>query len=120
MKYKLNKYKKKHILINSYSKLKLLHKKSIINRKNKNSLSKNHIKLKKTKRAKELKSLNLISPFYIDNDIVFFYDLEKFEDFNVFTNDINKYKLSENELLFLRKIVNDIEKRKILNQKIHV
>lgn len=97
---------------NSYNKLRLFRKKRIISKRNKNFLSSKHIKYKKNKKAKALKSLNLISPFYINNNIVFFYDLEKFEDFSVFTNDINKYKLSENELLFLKKKVNDIENKK--------
>ena len=109
-----NKNKNKHNYKNknSYRKCKIFRKKRIISKRSKNSLSKKNIKIKKTKKVKARKSLNLISPFNIDKNIEFFYDLEKFEDFPVFTNDINKYKLSENELLFLHKLVNDIEKKK--------
>ena len=50
------------------------------------------------KRKKRFKTLQLISPFYISIESIFYYDLEEFTEFNKFTNDLNKYKLTKEEL----------------------
>ena len=63
---------------------------------------------KKNKRKKKFKSLKLISPFYINIESIFYYDLEEFTKFNTFTNDLNKYKLTKEKLDRLNEIVNNI------------
>ncbi len=52
--------------------------------------------LKKTKNKKKIKikiknSLNIISPFYINCEESFYYELENFNDYKIFTSDINKF-----------------------------
>lgn len=66
--------------------------------------------LKTKKKYKSLKSLNLISPFYINNNSCFYYDLENFNDFKKYTDDINKYKLTKEEIQILYDLVNNIIK----------
>lgn len=51
----------------------------------------------------------MISSFYINIDSCFYYDLEKFSNFNKFVNDINKYKLTKEELNKLNIIANNIK-----------
>jgi hypothetical protein len=58
------------------------------------------------------KRLTLISPFHIDYNCCFFYDIEVFNDYNNFTDDLNQYKLKEDELLYINKIIDDIKKNK--------
>ena len=50
----------------------------------------------------------MISPFYISIESIFYYDLEEFTEFNKFTNDLNKYKLTKEELDKLIGVVDNI------------
>ena len=63
---------------------------------------------KENKRKKKFNSLKLISPFFINIESIFYYNLEEFTKFNIFTNDLNKYKLIKEELDKLNEIVNNI------------
>lgn len=58
------------------------------------------------------KSVGLLSPFNINNNCSFYYDIENFNRYKKFTNDINNYKLSNTEISFLNNIINDINEIK--------
>ena len=85
---------------------------TVQNRLFKKERNKNEKRKKRTniqnKRKKRFKTLQLISPFYISIESIFYYDLEEFTEFNKFTNDLNKYKLTKEELDKLIGVVDNI------------
>ncbi len=52
---------------------------------------------------KLIKVINLINPFNIDSNNSFFYYIENFVDYKTFVDDINKYKLKNEEIEYLKK-----------------
>ena len=58
------------------------------------------------------KRLTLICPFHIHYNCYFFYGIEAFNDFNNFADDLNHYKLKEDELLYISNIIDDIKENK--------
>lgn len=84
------------------------------NSKNNEILNLNsNLKLEKdAKIKKSIKSfknrLYLISPFYLTKDSTFFYDIEKFSNYSLFATDLNKYKLSQNEIQYISQIIDNI------------
>lgn len=75
-------------------------KKKTINVKNNNS----------KKRKNKYKSLGLISPFYFNNNNSFIYNIKYYANFKKFCHNINEYKPSLNERIFLRANIESIEK----------
>lgn len=76
-------------------------------------VKKKKIKFKKKKSEKRINihnSLGLISPFHFHNNNSFIYNIKFYENFKKFCNNINEYKPSLNERIFIRNNIENIEK----------
>ena len=57
--------------------------------------------------------IKTISPFNINSEINFIYDLENLKDFKIFSSDLNKYKLTSYEITQMKKLIEDIKALKV-------